>query len=111
MVRTACSKILQSKRPFQGDFKKGDGLIANCEKISQKLVIKQRKVPWKHNIVRTNLASHLLPGSKAANNREIARDRNVNANSANARNKAVVAAKNVVAVNKVVVSKADDRPN
>jgi hypothetical protein len=34
----------------------------------------------------------------------------VNANSANARNKAVVAAKNVVAVNKAVVSKADDRP-
>ena len=45
-----------------------------------------------------------------ANSREIARDRNVNANSANARNKAVAAAKNVVAVNKAVVSKADDRP-
>jgi hypothetical protein len=34
----------------------------------------------------------------------------VNANSANARNKAVVAVKNVVAVNKAVVSKADDKP-
>jgi hypothetical protein len=41
----------------------------------------------------------------------------VNANSANARNKAmgavnkaVVAAKNAVAVNKAVVSKADDKP-
>jgi hypothetical protein len=67
-------------------------------------------VIWKHNTIRTNRASLLLPGSKAANNREIARDRNVNASSANARNKAGVAAKNVVAVNKAVVSKADDRP-
>ena len=51
-----------------------------------------------------------LLDSKVVNNRKNARDRNVNANSANARNKAVVAAKNVVAVNKAVVSKADDRP-
>jgi hypothetical protein len=34
----------------------------------------------------------------------------VNANSANARTKAVVAAKNAVAVNKAVVSKAGDKP-
>ena len=32
-------------------------------------------------------------------------------NSANARNKAVVAAKSVVAVNKAVVSKAGDKPD
>jgi hypothetical protein len=68
-------------------------------------------VIWKDNRIQTNQANLVLPGSKAANNREIARDRNVNANGANARNKAVVAAKNVVAVNKAVVSKADDRPN
>jgi hypothetical protein len=40
-----------------------------------------------------------------------ARDRNENVNSGNARNKAAVAAKNVVAVNKAVVSKADDKPD
>jgi hypothetical protein len=39
-----------------------------------------------------------------------ARDRNENVNSGNARNKAAVVAKNVVAANKVVASKADDKP-
>lgn len=51
------------------------------------------------------------PASKAADNKKNARDRNVNANSANARKKAVVAAKNVVAVNMAVASKADDKPS
>jgi hypothetical protein len=38
------------------------------------------------------------------------RDRNGNANSVNARNRAVVAVKNVAAVNRAVVNKADDKP-
>jgi hypothetical protein len=59
----------------------------------------------------------VVPGSKVADNRKNARNRNVSVNSANARNKAVVAvnkavvaAKSVVAVNKAVVSKAADKP-
>jgi hypothetical protein len=67
-------------------------------------------VIWKDNRIQTNQANLVPPGNKAANNRENARDKNVNASGVNARNKAVVAAKNVVAVNKAVVSKADDRP-
>jgi hypothetical protein len=47
----------------------------------------------------------VVPGSKVADNRKNARNRNVSANNANARNKAEVAAKNVVAANK-----ADDNP-
>jgi hypothetical protein len=47
----------------------------------------------------------MRPGRKADDNRKNARDRNVSASSANARNKAEVAAKNVVAANK-----ADDKP-
>jgi hypothetical protein len=47
----------------------------------------------------------MRPGRKADDNRKNARDRNVNVNSANARNKAEVAAKNVVAANR-----ADDKP-
>ena len=48
----------------------------------------------------------MLPVNKAVNNKKNARDRSVNVNSANARNKAAgVAAKNVVAANK-----ADDKP-
>jgi hypothetical protein len=48
----------------------------------------------------------MLPANKAVDNKKNARDRNVNVNSANARNKAEVAAKNVVAANK-----ADDKPS
>jgi hypothetical protein len=47
----------------------------------------------------------MLPANKAVDNKKNARDRNVNVNSANARNKAEVAAKNVVAANR-----ADDKP-
>ena len=48
----------------------------------------------------------MLPANKAVNNRKNARDRSVNVNSANARNKAAgVAAKSVAAANK-----ADDKP-
>jgi hypothetical protein len=47
----------------------------------------------------------MLPASKAVDNKKNARDRNVNVNSANARNKAGVAVKNVVAANR-----ADDKP-
>ena len=46
----------------------------------------------------------MFPANKAVDNKN-ARDRNVNVNSGNARNKAAVAAKNVVAANK-----ADDKP-
>jgi hypothetical protein len=48
----------------------------------------------------------MRPGRKVDDNTKNARDRNVNANSANAKNKAVVAAKNVGAVNK-----ADGKPD
>jgi hypothetical protein len=47
----------------------------------------------------------MLPAKKAVDNKKNARDRNVNVNSANARNKAEVAGRNVVAANK-----ADDKP-
>ena len=47
----------------------------------------------------------MLPANRAVNNKKNARDRNVNVNSANARDKAGVAAKNVVAANR-----ADDKP-
>jgi hypothetical protein len=47
----------------------------------------------------------MLPANKAVDNKKNARDRNVNVNSANAKNKAEVAAKNVVAANR-----ADDKP-
>jgi hypothetical protein len=47
----------------------------------------------------------MLPANKAVNNKKNGRDRNVNVNSANARNKAGVAVKNVVAANR-----ADDKP-
>ena len=46
----------------------------------------------------------MFPANKAVDNKKNARDRNVNVNSANARNKAEVAAKNVVAANR-----ADDK--
>jgi hypothetical protein len=46
----------------------------------------------------------MFPANKAVDNRKNARDRNVSVNSANARNKAEVAAKNVVAANR-----ADDK--
>jgi hypothetical protein len=47
----------------------------------------------------------MFPANKAVDSKKNARDRNVNVNSANARNKAEVAAKNVAAANK-----ADDKP-
>jgi hypothetical protein len=47
----------------------------------------------------------MFPANKAVDNKKNARDRNVNVNSANAKNKAEVAAKNVVAANR-----ADDKP-
>jgi hypothetical protein len=47
----------------------------------------------------------MFPANRAVDNKKNARDRNVNVNSANARNKAEVAAKNVVAANR-----ADDKP-
>jgi hypothetical protein len=47
----------------------------------------------------------MFPANRAVDNKKNARDRNVNVNSANAKNKAEVAAKNVVAANR-----ADDRP-
>jgi hypothetical protein len=47
----------------------------------------------------------MRPANKAVGNKKNARDRNVNVNSANARNKAEVAAKNVDAV-----KKADGKP-
>jgi hypothetical protein len=47
----------------------------------------------------------MFPASKAVGNKKSARDRNVNVNSANARSKAEVAARNVVAANR-----ADDKP-
>jgi hypothetical protein len=52
-----------------------------------------------------NQANLPLPDRKAANSREIAKDRNESGNSANARNKAAVAANN-----RGAVSKADDKP-
>lgn len=61
---------------------------------------------WKDNRIPTNQANQ-IPGNRAANNSKNARDRNVNANSASAKNK--VAASRAVAVNRVV-SKADDKP-
>ena len=59
---------------------------------------------WKDNRIQTNQANLMFPANKAVNNKKNARDRNVNVNSANARNKAEVAAKNVVAANR-----ADDK--
>ena len=47
----------------------------------------------------------MFPTNKVVDNKKNARDRNVNVNSANARNKAEVAAKNVVAANR-----PDDKP-
>jgi len=47
----------------------------------------------------------MCPVNKAVDNRKNARDRNASVNSANARNKVVVAAKNVV-----IANKADDKP-
>jgi hypothetical protein len=47
----------------------------------------------------------MFPANKAVGNKKSARDRNVNVNSANARSKAEVAARNVVAANR-----ADDKP-
>jgi hypothetical protein len=47
----------------------------------------------------------MLQANKAVDNKKNARDRNVNVNSANVRNKAGVAVKNVVAANR-----ADDKP-
>ena len=47
----------------------------------------------------------MFPANKAVDNKKNARDRNGNVNSANARNKAEVAAKNVVAA-----KKADAKP-
>jgi hypothetical protein len=47
----------------------------------------------------------MFPANKAVDNRKNARDRNVNASSVNVKNKAAVAARNVVAV-----SKAADKP-
>jgi hypothetical protein len=47
----------------------------------------------------------MFPANKAVDNKKNARNRNVNVNSANARNKAEVAAKNVAAANR-----ADDKP-
>jgi hypothetical protein len=82
---------------------------------SQKLLIK-RKVLWKHNTIRTNRVNLALLDSKAVN-REIARKRNANANSASVKDKAVAANlvgavnKAAAAVNRVAaVSKADDKP-
>jgi hypothetical protein len=47
----------------------------------------------------------MFPANKAVDNKKNARNRNVNVNSANARNKAEVAAKKAVAANR-----ADDKP-
>jgi hypothetical protein len=63
-------------------------------------------VIWKDNRIQTNQANPVVPGNKAANNRKNAKNRNVNANSANARNKAGVVARSAVAV-----SQADDKPD
>lgn len=67
---------------------------------------------WKDNRIQTNQANLMLPGNKAANNRKNARDRNVNANSAGAKNK--VAANRAVAISRAAanrpVSKANDKP-
>jgi len=81
----------------------------NGDETSQKLI--KRKVLWKHNIIPTNPVNL---DSKAAN-RKIARDKNVSANSASGKDKAVVAnevvAANLVEVNRAaVVSKGDDKP-
>jgi hypothetical protein len=57
-------------------------------------------VIWKDNRIQTNQANQVLPGNTVADNRKNARDRNVNANSANARNTAGVGTKNVVAASK-----------
>jgi hypothetical protein len=89
---------IESNSPFRGDVTYRQGFIATPMGPSLKLVIK-RKVIWKHNAIRTNRANLPPPDSKAVN-REIAKDRNVNANSASAKNKA--------AANRGVVSKADD---
>jgi hypothetical protein len=47
----------------------------------------------------------MFPANKAVDNKKNARDRNASANSVNVRNKAAVAARNVVAA-----SKATDKP-
>jgi hypothetical protein len=47
----------------------------------------------------------MFPANKADDNKKNARDRNASASSVSVRNKAAVAAKNVVAVNR-----ADDKP-
>jgi hypothetical protein len=47
----------------------------------------------------------MFPANKTGDNKKNARDRNASASSVNVRNKAAVAAKNVVAVNR-----ADDKP-
>jgi hypothetical protein len=65
------------------------------------LIIK-RKVLWKDNTIRMNLGDRLLPDSKAAANRAIGIERNVNANNASARSRAAEA-------NPVAANKADDK--
>lgn len=99
-VRWLPTQIVQSKLSFQGDFTERQGLIANGEGMSQKLVIKRKEL-WKHNTIQTSRANVPPPGNKAVNSK-IAKDRSVSANSANAKNK--------VAADKAAASKTDDKP-
>jgi hypothetical protein len=64
--------------------------------------VHRRKVPWKHNTIRTSRANLALPDSKGGNNREIRTDKNVNANSVRSR---VAEVKGMLAGNKAALSK------
>ena len=59
---------------------------------------------WKDNRIQTNRVNLVIPGNKAADNRKNVKNRNVNANSANARDR-VGAVKSAAAA-----SRADDKP-
>ena len=61
---------------------------------------------WKDNTIQTSRVKVVLPGNKAADNRTNVKDRNVSANSASARVRVKVAARNVAAA-----SRADDKPS
>jgi hypothetical protein len=68
---------------------------------------------WKHKAIRMNRTNLVFPDSKAGK-REIAIERNANANSAIAKDKVAsraVAASRRVVVSREAVSKAGDRPS
>jgi hypothetical protein len=79
----------------------------------QKSVI-ERKELWKQNASRTNPVNLALRDSKEAN-RQIAKDRSVNASSASVKSKAVAANQVAVAANKaaslVAAAVSNDKPS